>query len=213
MYLTFVRHAEPARNVSAHERNDPGLSERGVAQARCVAEFLAGEPCDALYTSPLRRARETAAHISAAVGRPAVVVDELAEFGRSHRYQHFEDLTPDDPHYQAFLRGDLSPWGTDAATFRSEVLGAIGAIVERHRGQHVVLVSHGGVANVFFGHVLGIDGLAFHAPAYVSISRARAGKGKYTIISLNETGHLRLLGEGLSSAPEVSGPSRARSRA
>lgn len=54
----------------------------------------------------------------------------------------------------------------------------------------MVLVGHGEVANVFFGAALGLASLTFHAPAYCSVSRARAGRGTYSLVSLNECGHL-----------------------
>jgi broad specificity phosphatase PhoE len=185
--LTFVRHGEPTRDQAF----DPGLGPVGMEQARRAAEFLARESYDALYVSPLLRARQTAEPIAASLGLETVVEDGLAEFDQKVGYTHFEDLiVARDPRVEAFFRGDLTDWGTDAREFKAAVYGAVDAIVDRHPGQRVVLVCHGGVANVFFGRVLGLERLSFHAPAYGSISRARAGAGKYTLVSLNETGHL-----------------------
>jgi probable phosphoglycerate mutase len=187
MELTLVRHGEPSRD----QPFDPGLSPAGVEQARRAADFLAREDYDALYVSPLLRARETAEPIAAALDLQPVVEDGLAEFDRKVGYTHFEDLVAArDPRVEAFFRGDLSAWDTDAQAFTSVVTRTIDEIVGRHGGQRVALVSHGGVANVFFGRVLGLEQLSFHAPAYGSVSRARAGAGKYTLVSLNETGHL-----------------------
>lgn len=186
MDLTLVRHGEPVRGVP----DDPPLSERGMAHARQAAAFLAAERYDALYVSPLRRARETAEVIAKELGLDPVVDDRLAEFDRDGPYEHFEDLVATrDPRVEALLRGDLSAWGADVDQFRAQVRVAFDEIISRHRGQHVVVVSHGGVANVFFGSVLGIDKLTFHAPAYCSVSRARAGVVR-TLVSLNECGHL-----------------------
>lgn len=58
-HLYLVRHAKPA--ASWGEDSDPGLDATGIAQARAVAEELAGSLSRMpLYTSPLRRCRETA---------------------------------------------------------------------------------------------------------------------------------------------------------
>jgi broad specificity phosphatase PhoE len=185
--LTLVRHGEPVRT----EPNDPGLSEEGIDQARRAAEFLRPEEYHALYVSPLTRARQTAEPIAAVVGLEPIVEEGLAEFDRNVPYAHFEDLViARDPRLEAFFRGDLSGWGADAEEFKATVVRTMDAIVSRHKGERVIVVSHGGVANVFFGAILGLDKLSFHAPAYGSISRARAGRGKYTLISLNEAGHL-----------------------
>jgi len=65
MELVLVRHAQPEWEPGGLAVDEPSLSARGRAQARRVAEALADERFDALYTSPLRRARETAAPIAA----------------------------------------------------------------------------------------------------------------------------------------------------
>ena len=187
MDLTWVRHGEPLRGVP----DDPGLSPVGADQARRAAEFVSAESYDALYVSPMRRALQTADPIAAALGLDPVVEDGLAEFDRGMPYTHFEDLVDArDPRVEAFVRGDLSGWGVDAEAFRSTVGATVDAIVRRHDGSRVLLVSHGGVANVFFGRVLGLSRLSFHAPAYGSVSRARADAERYTLVSINETGHL-----------------------
>jgi len=195
MELTIVRHGEPQRGLEGTDRADPWLSDRGHEQAVRVARHLQEEaPYQALYCSPLLRARQTADHIGEALGLAPMVDEGLSEFDRhAPEYLHFEDLkAADDPRYHAFLRGDLSAWGTDAATFRAEVLEAMDRIVERHRGQRVVVVSHGGVTNVFLGTIIGLDRLSFHAPEYTGISRVIAGgPGKRGLVSINETAHLR----------------------
>jgi len=64
--IILVRHAEPARPEDPALRADPGLSDDGRRQAEAVADRLGNEAWDALYTSPQRRSRETAAVISRA---------------------------------------------------------------------------------------------------------------------------------------------------
>lgn len=191
--LTLVRHGEPVRGADEARRFDPGLSERGRVEAARVAEFLSGEEHDALYVSPLRRARETAEFVTERTGLAPVVEDRIAEFDRRTGYTHFEELrTSGDPRYAAYLAGDLSPWRTTLEEFRAGILVAVEAIVGRHSGQRVLLVTHGGVENVFLADVLGIAGPAFHSPAYASVSRVLAGaEGRRTLRSINETGHLR----------------------
>src|SRR3954470_8366154 len=62
--LLLVRHALPVRREMEIGAADPELSENGQAQAALLAESLAAEaPLDALYSSPLQRARQTAAPI------------------------------------------------------------------------------------------------------------------------------------------------------
>jgi broad specificity phosphatase PhoE len=61
-----------------------------------------------------------------------------------------------------------------------------------HPGQVVVAVCHGGVINAYVGHILDIPMPLWFAPCYTGISRVAASRrGHRSVISLNETGHLR----------------------
>ncbi|MFB6345450.1 MAG: histidine phosphatase family protein, partial [bacterium] len=61
-YLVFVRHGESRRQSDSSDVKgfDTPLSSRGRRQARAVADRLKHRTIDALYSSPLKRARETA---------------------------------------------------------------------------------------------------------------------------------------------------------
>lgn len=83
--LLWARHGENGANVSrtlSHRRLDPGLTDRGVQQARDLAERLTrqDEAVGLVVSSPLRRARETAAVVTERLGLPpAAAVEELRE--------------------------------------------------------------------------------------------------------------------------------------
>lgn len=193
MDLVLVRHTEPERGLAGVTGADPHLSRRGREQAVQAGRALALEPFAALYCSPMRRALETAKIVSEAVGLDAVVDEDLAEFDRGAQYLHFEDVGATGNVYENYMRDDLSPWGTTAVDFRTRVTAAFDRIVASHPGRAVIVVSHGGVANAYLGGLLGIDRIHFHSPEYGSISRVRASKaGVRTVVSLNETSHLRL---------------------
>jgi probable phosphoglycerate mutase len=101
--LLLLRHALPVSGDA-----DPGLSEVGQAQAERVAQWLTGRHVDAVVTSPLRRARETAAPIEAALGLTADVVDDLREWeldDPDYVYDALEDMAPDDPRLLAVAEG------------------------------------------------------------------------------------------------------------
>jgi probable phosphoglycerate mutase len=190
MRLTLVRHALPERDAA--DRTDPGLSATGREQARRLADFLAGEAVDAVYTSPQRRAAETAAAIGERVGRPVGVLDGLAEFDHgAGEYLHFDDLyAARDPRFFACMAGDLSPWGTDRVTFARRYSAAIAEIADRHPDGDVVAVTHGGVLNGYLAGVLGIERLFFFDPHHTGICRVRITARRTELISVNESGHL-----------------------
>src|SRR5688500_6725396 len=66
--LLIIRHGLPVRIDDAEGPADPGLSELGHEQARRVATWLRGEKITAVYTSPMRRAVQTAAPIGEILG-------------------------------------------------------------------------------------------------------------------------------------------------
>jgi probable phosphoglycerate mutase len=186
--LTLLRHGEPARpgdaGVELYDPRDPPLSSRGRSQARAAAQHVAAGRYDAVYSSPLLRARETAS-IAAAAGVPVTTAPGLVEFDHGTAYQHFEDGAHV---WESYLAGDLSPWGTSLAEFGSRVVHAADELAERHPGQRVLAVCHGGVVNAFACWALGVPNrVRVLAPDYCSFHRFRRDAGSaWRLLSLNE---------------------------
>jgi probable phosphoglycerate mutase len=190
--FVLIRHGEPDRQAA--ERHDPGLSDLGALQAQRLGQYLRAENISALYTSPLTRAAQTADILGSALGLQPRVRDGLAEFDRdAPEYLNFEDLAADtDPRYLAFLRGDLSPWGTDLESFRARVTAEIERIIGAHRGERVAVVCHGGVINCYLSALVGADRMGIHNPAATGFARVKANSvGRRELGSMNETPHLR----------------------
>jgi probable phosphoglycerate mutase len=190
MELLFIRHALPVRVDEGHGAApaDPALAPRGVEQAAALAEWLATEEVDAVWTSPMRRALETAAPVAERLGLAATVDEGLAEFDREAlSYIPIEELkAANDPRWHQVPERPEH--------FVGVVVEAVERIVAAHPSQRVAVVCHGGVVNAYAGHVLGIDEPLFFLPAYTSISRVLASaSGPRSIGSLNETAHVRHL--------------------
>ena len=186
MKLLLIRHGEP--DTAGPPRPDPPLSAAGRAQGEALAAWLAGESVAAVYTSPLRRARETAGFLSAG----AVPVDGLSEVGGAGEYVAADVLRRNgDPRFDALISGDLSVYGMDVATFRAGVVEAMDEIVDRHDGETVAVVSHAGVINAYLGANLGIEKrLIWAGLAYASVTRVVTNRGgAWTITAVNEQAH------------------------
>ena len=197
MELLLIRHALPQRVEVVGRPADPPLSDAGHRQAEAVAAWLVPEGIDAVYTSPMRRARETARALEAATGLDAVVEEGVAEYDRdAEAYVPIEELKASgDPRWQEMLDGKYFDGGDlDAATFQRTVVDAVDGIIAAHRSQTVAVVCHGGVMNAYVGHVLGLEQFMVFQPDYTGITRIRAsGRGHRMIVTLNEFAHLRAL--------------------
>ena len=194
MDLLLIRHAEPVRIVDADGPADPPLETRGREQAERLAAWLHDEPLDDIWSSPMRRAMETAAPVAAAHGLEVVIDDELAEFDReATSYIPYEELkaTRDD-RFLAMVEGRFDDYAVDPAEFRAGVVTAIERVIAANPGRTVAVVCHGGVINAYIGHILGIERPLWFEPVYTGITRVAASRqGARSLVTLNEAAHLR----------------------
>lgn len=200
MELVLVRHGLPVRHENAG-RADPELAEEGRLQAEQLGRYLATDGIDACYSSPMRRARETAAPVGEACEVDVTVADGVAEFDlTSDWYVPVEELkAAGDPRWQAMLDGSIGvELEIDLDAFAANAVAAIDAITAAHPGGRVAVVCHGGVINAYVSAVIGIGPAApgtptgFFYPFYTSIHRVMVARsGERSIVSLNETAHLR----------------------
>jgi 2,3-bisphosphoglycerate-dependent phosphoglycerate mutase len=194
--LLLIRHALPVRREASDGPADPELSEAGQAQAKHLAAYLASEAIDAIYSSPLRRARETAAPLAEAFGQEVAVEPDVAELDRdASEYIPVEELRDtNDPRWQSMLDGSWMLQHEAPEAFAARVVDAVERIIAAHPGQRVAVVCHGGVIGRYTAHVLDLPGdrAGFFYPNYTSIHRIAASRnGPRSIVTLNETAHLR----------------------
>jgi probable phosphoglycerate mutase len=198
MELLIIRHGLPIRIEGADGPADPPLAERGHAQAAALAAWLREDPIHAVYSSPMRRAHQTAVPLAEALGVDLVVEDDVAEWDRhANEYIPIEELkAAKDQRYYEMLSGEGWQGDVPPAEFQRRVVDAIERIVAAHKGQRVAIVCHGGVINAYASHVLSLDNpIGFFHPDYTSINRVEASSaGHRSIRALNETGHLRPVG-------------------
>lgn len=193
MELLIVRHALPLRVVVEEGAADPRLDDLGHRQADAMAEYLAAEGIDAVWSSPMARARETAQPLLDRTGLTVSVDNDLAEWDRdSNSYIPIEELKASNhPMWQAMMAGE---WvgASDPVTFQQNVVAAMNRIIDAHAGERVAVVCHGGVIGAYLAHILELPrpGGFFH-PEYTSIHRVMASsRGHRSLRSMNELTHL-----------------------
>lgn len=161
--VILLRHGETAYNADGNRycgRTDIGLTEKGIAQAGKVFEALKNIPVDAVYSSPLQRARRTAAIAS---GDHSVITDERlieADFGLWEGKTK-EEFNAEDPSLWA-------AWMKDPGVARAGGTGETGGeIVKRvndffeelhrkHNGQLVMVVAHNGINRLYLAAKMGM---------------------------------------------------------
>jgi probable phosphomutase (TIGR03848 family) len=162
----------PGRSRGVH------LNARGRAEAEALAEGFAGLPIEAIYSSPLERARETATALGDRLRRPVEVargLDEL-DFG-DWTGRSLDSLEPE-PLWQVFnaARGATRiPGGELMAEAVDRAMAELARIREEHPDGLVAAVSHRDVIRGVLLHCLGVPLDHVHrlevAPASVSIVR------------------------------------------
>ena len=144
-----------------------------------------------LVSSPLARARQTAGPLGRAKQLDTNIVDGIAEFDRyAEHYVPIEELKAEnDPRWLELLAGEVPE------SFTATVVESIEGIVADHPSTTVAAVCHGGVINCYVAHILGLPEPLFFEPTYTGISRLRAARnGTRSLVSVNETAHLRGVG-------------------
>jgi probable phosphoglycerate mutase len=188
MELVLVRHGLPERR---EDTSDPPLCAIGRDQAERVARYLAGDKIDAVFSSTMLRAIQTAEPFAAQSGHAVSTRDGIVEFDRgSGTYIPMEQLKRDDyPAWKRFASGDH---GADIVGFQKTVVETLEAIIEANAGRTVAVFCHGGVVNVWTAHVLGMAPRLFFEPVYASVHRYMCARtGERNVVSLNERCHLQ----------------------
>lgn len=156
--LYFVRHGENPANLTrefSYKKVDYFLTELGVRQAEQTATYFAGldggRHVDAIFSSPLKRALQTAEIIGAATGHSIEVIEEFREIDCGE----FDGAPPTDELWEqhdrilsAWRHGDHDvrfPGGEDYHSLLARVRAGLALAVAGRDGQRIVIVAHGGI--------------------------------------------------------------------
>jgi broad specificity phosphatase PhoE len=201
MKLILARHGETVWNVEKiyRGRTDVNLDEVGIKQAELLGNYLSNWELEAIYSSPLRRALDTA-NIIARYQQPSVhIADGLIDFDygewQSLSEQEAKRLYPalhnewhNSPHTVKM------PGGESLEDVRSRAIEVVNDVVSRYQGS-VILVSHRVVNKVLICSLLGLGNSHFwniHQDVG-GITIFNYVDGRFVLTSHNDTSHLREL--------------------
>ena len=148
MKLYIARHGETAWNVEnkVSGRTDVPLTEKGLEQAKLLAQNATGKGIEVILASPLLRARQTAQAVSEAIGVPIEIDERLIELD----FGIFEGMPRTDPDFQ-YTRAQFPtryPGGESAFQLAHRVYSCLDDVKRRYDGKTVLLVCHGGVCRM-----------------------------------------------------------------
>jgi probable phosphoglycerate mutase len=177
---------------------DPPLDDTGREQAELLARRLSlTHPSPAaVYSSPLRRARETVAPYADRTGVQVHLEDDLMEAHIGDwENKPFEEIVASDEEILHLLRNQRAIWhrapgGESVASFRARVQGVVERILARHPDGDVLVICHGGVINAYIGPLLGLKHEMFFIPDNTSVNSVSVEGRTQRLQFLNDVLHL-----------------------
>jgi broad specificity phosphatase PhoE len=206
--ILLVRHghAVPQGNaLVSGTYDDQPLSKLGRHQAQALASHLKSIEIRAIYSSPIRRAYETATYLAQAKRLPVQPDAEFREVDLSAmRPVLTETMSATDR--AAVLQGYLNqaeaialqvgswsaiPGIESSQAVRQRMREALGKVAARHGGQRIVVVSHAGAINTAIAECLGLERDFFFPAANTSLSIVRCFEDRRLVVALNDVSHLK----------------------
>ena len=192
--LYLVRHAAHDRVHDTLCGRMPGvtLGDTGQGQAARVAERFAGENIAAVWSSPLERARETAAPIAQKLNIPVQVSEALNEIDFGGWTGRRFDALRDDVTWASWNRARSAtrpPGGEPFSAAQARVVSFLKELAARHPGAGVVAVTHGDLiraALCAFLNCQSLDDFRLFEVAPASVTTLVMWGDGWKVLGLNE---------------------------
>jgi broad specificity phosphatase PhoE len=202
-HVVISRHGQSPGNAEGRfgGHTDTPLSARGRKQAQATARALASEKFDAIYSSDLPRAIETATPLAERVGIPLEATEALRE--RSVGVMEgltFEEAAEQHPEqYQALLRRDFEHVLAGGESYRQTLDRAsrkLDEAIEQHKGGRIVMFAHTGTICILILHLMGALDAPDLKPVWIATSNCGIARfelrsdGFVRVLNINDTRHL-----------------------
>jgi alpha-ribazole phosphatase len=162
--IWLIRHGEPCSESygRCYGQLDIELSPKGRKQLQVVAEELSSEPICAIYSSPRRRALESASILADRVRCPVTSEERFREidFG-NFEGKLYDDIAQKYPEiYRQWMEDPTAtqfPNGESFEQMQARVIDAAYMLYARHQGETIAIISHGGVNRILLAAALGVS--------------------------------------------------------
>lgn len=205
--IYLIRHADAlpdAEEVVHGGYDQQALSALGRQQGQALGERLRATALAAVYSSPIGRARQTAAYVAAAQGHEVLIEQDLREVALGAALAVPEGATPEEiaVHLRARLRRVATeavtigiwsrmPGAEPSAVLRARLFTVVNRLAAQHAGQRIAVVSHAAAINAYVAVLLGIERDYFFPAANTSLSVVRVRGERRLLLALNDVAHLR----------------------
>ncbi|MDQ6653146.1 MAG: histidine phosphatase family protein [Acidobacteriota bacterium] len=202
-HLLRIRHGQSQGNAEGRfgGHTDTPLSPRGRKQAEATARALASENFDAIYSSDLPRAIETASPLAKLTGVSLKTTEALRE--RSVGVMEgltFEEAAEQHPEqYQALLHRDFEHVLLGGESYRQMLDRAsrkFDEVIEQHKGGRIAIFTHTGSICILILHIMGALDAPELKPVWIATSNCGIARlelrddGFVRVVTINDTRHL-----------------------
>ena len=199
--ILLVRHGQTNSNVNGFYMgwSDEDLNETGYTQVRLLSSRLADLPIASVYTSPLRRAYNTAVILAEPHKLDLKVLDDLTEI-RLGDWQglHIDEIKRRWPELWQQSRVDPSeitmPSGESFRQVTERAVRVFEVVVGANLGKQAVIVTHDIVVRVLVAHVLKVSNSIYRRfeISNASLSMIRVVDGNYRLLTVNYSSQLEV---------------------
>ncbi len=196
----FIRHGETQWNAEGRicGRSDVDLSEIGREQAQRLADRLKSVAIDAIYSSPLRRARQTAEIIAQATGLKPLVEEGLVELNYgSWEGKTFREIIERERETLAAWKADpggmAPPGGETGIEVLNRVAGVMEGLARQHHRGKVALVCHKTVSRLAVCYALGVSATEYRRRLTMenaAVNIVERSRQCWRLVLFNDTSHL-----------------------
>ncbi len=209
MIIYLIRHGETDWNIDlkVQGQKDIPLNDNGINQAQILSDYFENIPIEAIYSSNLIRAYETAKIISKKISKDIIVIPQLQEINMGQWEGNlWDDLKIE---YKDFIHNwenNLEnipiPDGESYGQVQKRILKAFRKIVDNHDlNSQIIIVSHGIAIKVLISYLIGLGIQNVHrfsidnaSISIIEVNDKECNKKIFKLKSLNNTFHLKRLG-------------------
>jgi broad specificity phosphatase PhoE len=202
-HVILIRHGQSEGNAEGRfgGHTDTPLSQLGRKQAEATAKALASEEFNAIYSSDLPRAIETATPLAKLTRAPLITTDALRErsVGVMEGLTFPEAAAQHPEQYRALLRRDFDHVLLGGESYRQMLDRAatqLDEAIQKHKGGRIALFAHTGTICILILHLMGALDSPELKPVWIATSNCGLARfdlradGFVRVMSINDTRHL-----------------------